>query len=133
MVGKTLTDEMVRTGAELVRRLDERGFRPDAVFWLYLPEVDEWKLFVAEVKLSDEGPRAAYQELQRTLAAEPRVETVTLDSLVVTSPYSSIVQLLGSAIRTGDGIGGTRFTNNVVNGIVVEDAYIYRLTAPVVR
>jgi len=130
MVAKTLTDKMVRSGAELVRRLDDRGVRPDAAFWLYLPELDEWKLVLAEAKLSTQGPRAAYEEFQKALAQKPELESMSLDLVALAKPDAPLVRLLGSAIRTGEGISGIRFTNNVINGTVIEDAYIYRLVVP---
>jgi hypothetical protein len=39
-----------------------------------------------------------------------------------------MVASLRSAVRTRPGIDGIRVTNNVINGLVIEDAYIYRLT-----
>jgi hypothetical protein len=34
---------------------------------------------------------------------------------------------LRTAIRTDSGINGIRFSNNSINGTVIEDAYIYRI------
>jgi hypothetical protein len=133
MVATLLTDEMVRWGAELVGRLDERGYSPDAAFWFHLPDTDEWKLVLAETKFSQEGPKAAYQVIQQALPEDEETKSLTLDVVAVTSPQSPLVSLLASAIRTGHGISGIRFTNNVISGTVVDDAYIYRLDPPVVQ
>jgi hypothetical protein len=38
-----------------------------------------------------------------------------------------MITLLRVALRTGPGIGGIRFSSNVINGTLIEDAYIYRL------
>lgn len=128
MVARTLTDQMIRSGAELVRELDETKLSPDAALWLYLPDVGEWKLLLVEVKLSELGPRPFYEQIQRTLAAaKPELAELPLDSVGLTTPDNPLVLLLSSAIRTGPGISGIRFTNNVINGTVIEDAYIYRL------
>ena len=43
-------------------------------------------------------------------------------------PYlSPLVIMLKSAISTGSGISGIRFQNNVINGQLIEDAFIYRM------
>ena len=41
-------------------------------------------------------------------------------------PDAPVVALLRTAIRTGPGISGIRFKNNVIDGTLIEDAYIYR-------
>jgi hypothetical protein len=38
-----------------------------------------------------------------------------------------LVQLLRPVIGTGPGICGIRLTQNVIDGVLIEDAYIYRL------
>lgn len=120
---------MIKSGAELVRKLDEHGLQPDAAFWLYLPEPQEWKLVIVEVKLGHVGPREIYSQIQHVMAqANEELGGLPLDSVTLAKPDSLVVSLLRHAIRTGEGIGGIRFTNNVINGTLVEDAYIYRLT-----
>ncbi len=46
---------MIQSGNTLVRKLDERNIRPDAAFWLYLPDAQEWKLFIVEANLASNG------------------------------------------------------------------------------
>ena len=129
MVATTLTEEMIESGAALVRKLDQRGLQPDAAFWLYSPEPQEWKLVIVEVELDRQGPREIYRQIQDIMSASGQeLGSMSLDWVTLAKPDSPIVSLLGSAIRTGTGICGIRFTNNVINGTVVEDAYIYRLT-----
>ena len=53
--------------------------------------------------------------------------SLSLDSVTLAKPDSLVVSLLRAAIRTEHDINGIRFTNNVINGTLVEDAYIYRL------
>lgn len=132
MVGKTLTEKMIRSGANLVGMLDKTGYPPDAALWLYSPESGEWKLVIAEAGLRREGPRAIYEVIQETIsAARTELEELSLDSVSLTSPDAPIIALLSRAIKTGPGIAGIRFTNNAIDGTVIEDAYIYRLTPSV--
>jgi hypothetical protein len=124
----TLTKEMIEAGAALVRKLDECGVQPDAAFWFYFPDIQQWKLVFAEVKLGAEGPKQIYKKIQETLSNfRAELGELSLDNVTLAKPDTPIVALLRIAIRTGPGINGIRFTNNVINGIVIEDAYIYRL------
>jgi hypothetical protein len=126
MVEANLTKELIDAGAKLVQKLDERGLAPDAAFWLYSPEEQTWKLVLVEVKLAKKGPKAAYAEIQKILAGEKELGNLKLDDLVLEKPDARIVELIRKAMRTGSGITGIRFKNNVIDGTLIDDAYIYR-------
>jgi hypothetical protein len=128
MVKTNLTEEMIEAGATLVRKLDNSRIQPDAVFWFYFPDMQAWKLVIAEVKVSKEGPKEIYRQIQKILAKSPKeISGVSLDDVALAKPNEPMVTLLRLALRTGPGISKIRFKNNVINGTVVEDAYIYRL------
>jgi len=129
MVGTQLRQELIDAGAALVRMLDENGLQPDAAFWFYFPDAQAWKLVLAEVKVGKDGPKEVYRRIQRLLGREPeQFAALSLDDVTVAKPDAPLVNLLRTALRTGPGIiSGIRFSNNVINGTVIEDAYIYRL------
>lgn len=127
MVEETLTKELIDAGAKLVKKLDERGLAPDAAFWLYSPEKQSWKLLLVDVKLAKRGPKAAYAEVQKILEGSTmELKNIKLDDLVVEKPDAHIVKLIRKAVRTGPAVSGIRFRNNVVDGTLIDDAYIYR-------
>jgi hypothetical protein len=127
MVESNLTRELIEAGAKLVKKLDEDGLAPDAAFWLYSPEEQTWKLLLAEVKLAKKGPKAAYSEVQKLLAKHAdELANIKLDDLVIENPDSRIVGLIRKAVRTGPATTGIRFKNNVIDGTLIDDAYIYR-------
>jgi hypothetical protein len=126
MVEANLTTELIDSGAKLVEKLDKCGLAPDAAFWLYSPEEQTWKLVLVEVKLAKKGPRAAYAEMQKILESEKDFGNLRLDDLVLEKPDARIVELIRKAMRTGSGITGIRFKNNVIDGTLIDDAYIYR-------
>ncbi len=127
MVESNLTKELIDAGAKLVKKLDERGLAPDAAFWLYSSEKQTWKLLLVEVKLAKKGPKAAYSEVQKVLQKYAQeLENIKLDDLVLERPDARIVQLIRKAVRTGPAVSGIRFKNNVVDGTLIDDAYIYR-------
>lgn len=128
MVGTQLTQESIDAGAALVRKLDESGLQADAAFWYYFPDAQAWKLVLAEVKVGIDGPKEVYRRIQRLLAKEPKqFAPLSLDDVTLAKPDAPLVSLLRTTLRTGRGITGIRFSNNVINGTVIEDAYIYRL------
>jgi len=128
MVTTILTKEMIEAGASLLKKLDDKGVQPDAAFWFYFPDLQRWKLVLAEVKLGSTGPREIYSRIQEVLSQfTQELKDLSLDSITLAKPDAPIVSLLRVAIKTGPAITGIRFTNNVINGVVIEDAYIYRL------
>ena len=128
MVKLTLSDNMIKAGEKLIQKLDEGGILPDAAFWLYFPDIQKWKLVLAEVKLGTLGPKEIYKKIQGMMSSlAEEIGNISLDDVALAKPQAPIVALLRMAIRTGPGISGIRFTGNVINGTLVEDAYIYRL------
>ena len=128
MVETNLTSEQINSGAALINRLEEHGIALDAAFWLYFPEDRRWKLVLVEFKRRTSGPRAAYAQVQSVLAKHAsELSGISLDDVVLERPDTRIVELIRKAIRTGHGISGTRFRKNVVDGTLIEDAYIYRV------
>lgn len=128
MVANQLNDKMIRAGEALVRRLDARDVNLRSALWLYSPELEEWKLLLAVPAVADEGPRGVYQQIQHALSESgSEVDGLSLSNIRVLKPDAPLISLLRKAIHTGPGISGIRFTNNVINGIVIEDAYIYRV------
>jgi hypothetical protein len=131
MVEKQLTPQLITEGETLIRALDDTGVSAGAAFWFYFSDIAAWKLVLAEEKLGPEGPREVYRKIQRTIASlSSEIQTLSLEDVVLTKPDAPIVAVLKKAIQTGPDLVGIRFTNNVVDGALIEDAYIYRLNSP---
>src|ERR1035437_6933323 len=117
MVAAALTDDMIALGARLIRQLDARGLAPDAAFWFYVSDRQEWSLVLAEPKLSAKGPRWIYRQIRTALLAiESPVPALSLDSISVVSPDHQIALLLSRALPPGPEIAAIRFPNNVIDG-----------------
>lgn len=128
MVETSLSKETIDVGAELVRKLDEHGMAPNVALWLYEPEEQAWRLVLVDTKLSQAGPKAAYAKLQEVFTKHAAdLQGLELDDIVLQKPNSRIIDVMRKAIRTGSGISGIRFTNNVIDGTLIEDAYVYRV------
>ena len=127
MVKQILTNEMIEAGKVLIQLMDEKGMEPKAALWFYFPDIETYKLLIVEPDIEKIGPRKFYEKIQNIISKLPEQNRISLDEIVLTKSNAPIISLLKLAIRTKQGMGGIRFTNNVINGTVIEDAYIYRL------
>lgn len=128
VVKDQLTDAMVEAGAELTRKLDEAGLVTNAALWLFVPDINEWRLLFASPEVSAQGPRKVYEQIRLALQQlGDRASAAPLSVIGLLDENAELVKLLRIAIRTGPGIGRIRFSKNVINGHFVEDALIYRV------
>ena len=115
----------IEKGKDIVRALDASGFPVRSAFWFYIPDGEEWRLFLATPRVDELGPRGAYaaaQEVLRTLPGKTELEHIAL-----VSPNDPLVKLLRVAVGTRpDALLDIRFNKNVINNVLIEDAYIYR-------
>ncbi|RLC97946.1 MAG: hypothetical protein DRI65_18790 [Chloroflexota bacterium] len=129
MVVTELSKELIDAGSALVSHLDESGAPPGAAFWFYFSETGAWKLVLAEIGVKGVGPKEVYRRIQGTLAsAGDTLASIALEDVALAKPDSPVVALLHIAIKTGPGVSGIRFKGNVINGTLVDDAYIYRMS-----
>jgi hypothetical protein len=111
------------------RRLTFGGashFRIKSAFWWYFSESDEWRLVIATPLVDEEGPLATYKDIQKILTWHPDLN-LSLQNIAVLSPKDERVKALNKALRGEPGAVSMRFTRGALNGIYVEDAYVYRL------
>lgn len=128
MVEADLSKELIDAGAQLIKKLDESNLAPDAAFWLYSPEKQMWKLLLVEAKLAKKGPREVYSEIQKIMTKYGKeLGDLKLSDLVLERPDARIVELIRKALRTGSKVNGIRFKNNMIDGALIDDAYIYRI------
>ncbi len=129
VVKESLSSEMISAGAELTRLLDEAGFHVSASLWLYLSDANAWRFIVATPGVRDNGPKKAYEEIRSVLAKIPdnHAKIEFRDISAVDADGDPLISLMRFVFKLS-GINGIRFTNNVINGVLIEDAYIYRIT-----
>lgn len=115
-----------QAGRRLLKELDKRHFLIDAALWLHRPEEDDWRLVLATPLVNEFGPSEGYRRLQRVVQKLPGARP-SLSSIALVGSDDPFIGLLRSAIATGPGTHGVRFSRNSINGVFVDDAYIYRL------
>jgi hypothetical protein len=126
VVTNPLSQDAIEAGITIVGELDARRFPPAAAFWFYVDEASAWRLILAFPGVDKEGAKKAYRRVQKVLskAKDPRI---SLQNITVLDERSPLVALLRKAIRTGPGISRIRFSRNSIDGVFIEDAYVYRL------
>ena len=119
--------EDLNDGKRLVEALDAANFEVKAALWFYLTDADEWRLIIASPYEEKNGPKKAYSFIQRELGKLSPPIKISLKDISVLGPNHKLINLLRGAITTGLKISDIRFTRNVINNVLIEDAYIYRM------
>ena len=98
-----------------------------AALWLYQPDADEWHLWIGSALVDEVGRRGAYSQLQ---AAIPHLEgSIPFTSLYLVGANDSTLALMGTVFNI-EGTAEVRLRNNVINGVLIPDALVYRLERP---
>jgi hypothetical protein len=128
MAEVTLVDSDVRAGTEFVKLLDNAKFPFTGAAWLFYPDVSEWRLVVRTPK-AEKDLQGALREVAAAMdkAGDLR-QRLDLSRIKLVPPSDSMMNAIGMMIRA-DGVNTIRFSKNVINGIFIDDALIYRLAA----
>lgn len=124
---KILVGIDLEEGKKVLEELDKAGLRIASAFWLYLTEVEEWRLMLAMPSIDTHGRKKTYAKIWEVLDRNRSTLNIPLDAISLISPNDKLNQLLRSVAKTGKGLSGIRFSGNVINGTLIEDSYIYRV------
>jgi hypothetical protein len=128
LVADGLSDAMVKAGEVLIGKLDSLNFLVDAALWFFLPEENVWRFLIASPEVRRDGPRKAYKKVQTAIGKVPEGQPkIALKDVTVLDSKDQRIDLLRKAIKTRKSISGLRIIKSVINGTLLEDAYIYRL------
>jgi hypothetical protein len=123
----TLVKEYIEEGKRIIESLDQKSLDISAAMWFYLQDLDEWRLFIASPAVDDKGPKEVYSIVQSVLGKAELPFELTINDISIISPNHKLILLMKKATKTDHGISGIRFTKNVVDNTLIEDAYIYRM------
>ena len=128
MAAAVLVDSDVEMGRELLRILDETKFPVTAAAWIFFPDIEEWRLVIRTPK-AEKNLQQALLELAVSLDERGDLRRrLDLSRVRLVPPKDKMLAAMGSVVRV-EGTSNIRFTRNVINGVVVDDALIYRLAA----
>ncbi|MGH9945674.1 MAG: hypothetical protein ACRD6X_00565 [Pyrinomonadaceae bacterium] len=129
VVKEALSKDLIDAGNRLTRLLDENRFDATASFWFFIVDSGVWRLIIASPNVDSDGIKGAYKKIQEILSKPPHGDgSIHLKDITLLSPSDPLISLMKIGMRTGNGISGIRFSKNLINGVLIEDAYIYRLT-----
>lgn len=128
VVTKHLSGEMIDAGRDLIVSLDNDNAAIGGALWLYASETETWKFVIAVPEVKSKGPKKAYEKVQSTILRMPKEKpSISLRDISIRDTNDPLITLLRIMLRTGSGVSGIRATGNVISGVLIEDAYIYRL------
>jgi len=122
-----LVNADMEAGEVLLNKLDESNFDVKAALWFFFSDSGQWRLIFALPMVDKKGPKEAYEKVQNKLKELKNRYELSLENISVVSPDDNLVKLLKLTIKTGPGVSHIRFTRNVINNVLIEDAYIYRV------
>jgi len=129
LVKESLSEQMISAGSDLIRRLDEAGLKVSGALWFYETDSNDWRLIIVSPDVRAKGVKTVYEEVQSVVRATPGDQSIiSLKDISVVDSDDSLISLLKIAIKTDNGISRIRFSRNMINGTLIEDSYIYRLT-----
>lgn len=131
MAATSLVRADVTAGLQLITILDQGGFGVVAALWLFLTDAEKWKLIVA-YKGSNKELEEKYLEAATLISNwrkdNPAGAILDLSNVRITASDDPLITGLKRIMRV-DGTSEVRFSNNLIDGIYVEDALIHRLAA----
>lgn len=129
LVKESLSEQMISAGSDLIRRLDEAGLKVSGALWFYETDSNDWRLIIVSPDVRAKGVKTVYEEVQAVVRATPDDQSIiSLKDISVVDSDDPLISLLKIAIKTDNGISRIRFSRNMINGTLIEDSYIYRLT-----
>lgn len=118
---------MIKTGEELIRKLDKANFSVRIAFW-FLSELRTWKLIIITPEVNIIGPKKTYKKIQHILQKASNEVKISLNDISIFSPDDSLAMNIKGALSTPPkAIVGIRCTNCVFNNLRIEDSYFYRI------
>lgn len=126
LVGRSLTSEMVSAGELFVERIEKSPLHLHVAMWLQLTPDDFWKFILAFPEVRSEGPKNVYKKLRSISNRIPDSEyKISNDYISVIEERDPLAKAFRSLLRVEN--SGIRFSHSTLNGLFIEDSYIYKL------
>ena len=115
-------------GERLLYSLDRAGFKVSTAFWIRGEEDLQWRLMIVNPEIPPGGFRTAYGEVRNHLTSLSPPTAIELNDVWLIRPTEPIVKLIAT-LRRGGKSEDFMVKNGVVNGIHIDEAFVYRLLA----
>lgn len=128
MATATLVSQEIEEGQRFLDALDAAGVSVDAALWIYAPEPETWRLMLTSPIYDRKGPLKAYDQILSVFRQVKPELKIDWTALVAVSPKHELIKGLRQLQQEYNyNLSGRRMTNNRINQVWVEDAYIYQV------
>jgi hypothetical protein len=125
LVVHELTPELRRAAADLLAVLDREQIPVTAAFWRLDDDEFQWRLVLASPEVEQHGPRAFYDKVGERLRAEG-IDELSVINISAVPPDDPTARRLRRILTIPS--GQVRLTGNVIDGVLIPDALVYRLS-----
>ncbi|MCG6206866.1 hypothetical protein LPW26_19655 [Rhodopseudomonas sp. HC1] len=128
MAEAALVESDIQMGQELLGILDAASFPVTGAAWVYYADAGEWRLLIRTPR-AEKDLLGALREVAGAMDAAGDLRSrIDLARIKLVPPKDKVLAAIGSVVRV-DGASTIRFSRNMINGILIDDALIYRLAA----
>ena len=127
MAKKILLDSDIEAGKNLLKALDDgiSHFKITTAMWFLFSENEEWKLLLFSPDFGKaKSPASIYTEISKVIVNSGG-NAIDLEFIKIMLKNDPLLKILGLIAQVG-GIDSIRMKSNYLNGIYIEDAFIYR-------
>ena len=123
-----LDASLIENGKKVIKVLDNTVVKPTSVFWFYFADLESWRLIISSPYYTEKNSQDCYKDfIDRT--NKTKFTRLKISDVTLVPENNDLVNLLKVAVKTeADAIDGITFTSNTINGVFIENAYIYRLS-----
>ncbi len=128
LVKDYLSPQMIKSGENLIKKLDKKQAQVKSALWFFMPEERVWTFLIASPLVDLEGPKKFYKKIiEANRSSKTSERIISINNVSVTSPSEPLIQIINLISITGsESIQSVRFTGGTINGFFIEDCYIYR-------
>lgn len=128
MATATLVSQEIEEGQRLIDALNAADLSVDSALWIYALEPERWRLMLTSPLHDRKGPLKTYEEILSVFRQVKPELKIDWTGIVAVSPKHELIKGLRQLQQDWNlNLSGKRLTNNMVNGMWVEDAYIYQI------
>jgi len=119
----TLVDHDRKIGSHVISLLAANGIAVQEAFWVYVSQVEEWRLMLASPFVDQKGTRQTYVAVSNILNKSPLISEIPVRRISVLSPRDPVLQRVKSAL--GIPTRAALSPSSPIGQYVLDDAFIY--------
>ncbi len=128
MATATLLNYEIEEGKRFLDALNEAGLSIDSSLWIYESERELWQLMLTSPLCNTGGTLKAYEAILKVFRQVEPALKIDWTSLVAVGPKHELIEGLRQLqCQFNLDFSGRRIVNNMVDRMLIEDAYVYQI------